>query len=111
MYCGGSSVKDQLFPDVNHLFCTSRSPLFPNCMLHININAFTCHWRRPIILFHRHIHMREARTAKRLAVVVGFFITCWLPFFIAYLITPFLNSEIPGWLYEMFTWLGKDKMR
>ena len=53
--------------------------------------------------------MREARTAKRLAVVVGFFITCWLPFFVGYVAAPFIPKEhFPINLYTFLTWLGKD---
>ena len=53
--------------------------------------------------------MREARTAKRLAVVVGFFITCWLPFFVGYVAAPFIPKEhFPITLYTFLTWLGKE---
>lgn len=56
---------------------------------------------------HRHIHIREARTAKRLAIVVGFFIMCWLPFFVLYVMAPFLSNEtFPATMYEFCTWLG-----
>ncbi|TRY76425.1 hypothetical protein TCAL_13334, partial [Tigriopus californicus] len=56
---------------------------------------------------HRHIHIREARTAKRLAIVVGFFIMCWLPFFVLYVMAPFLSTEtFPATAYELCTWLG-----
>ncbi|KFB41294.1 AGAP013324-PA-like protein [Anopheles sinensis] len=50
---------------------------------------------------------RENKTTQTLSIVVGGFIACWLPFFINYIITPFLPK---GWsvpeLGEFFTWLG-----
>ena len=47
------------------------------------------------------------RTAKRLAVVVVAFITCWLPFFVSYVARPFHAERlIPGGVYTFLTWLG-----
>ena len=48
------------------------------------------------------------RTAKRLAVVVAAFITCWLPFFVAYVARPFhaAHFALPEGVYTFFTWLG-----
>ncbi|XP_017468915.1 PREDICTED: putative tyramine receptor 2 [Rhagoletis zephyria] len=50
---------------------------------------------------------KENKTTQTLSIVVGGFIACWLPFFIYYLITPFLEEhEVSRTLAKGLTWLG-----
>ena len=59
-------------------------------------------------LLNRPAQCDTCRTAKRLAVVVVAFITCWLPFFVAYVARPFhaAHFALPEGVYTFFTWLG-----
>jgi tyramine receptor len=50
---------------------------------------------------------RENKTTQTLSIVCGSFIAFWLPFFIYYLITPFLPDDKKSpVLAEVLTWLG-----
>ncbi|KAL0276763.1 UNVERIFIED_CONTAM: hypothetical protein PYX00_004263 [Menopon gallinae] len=50
---------------------------------------------------------RENKTTQTLTIVVGGFVACWLPFFITYIMTPFLPEwAIPNLLMTIFIWLG-----
>lgn len=50
---------------------------------------------------------RENKTTQTLSIVVGGFIVCWLPFFVYYLITPFIpHDQVSGTLTNCLTWLG-----
>ncbi|KAH8351181.1 hypothetical protein KR084_009415 [Drosophila pseudotakahashii] len=50
---------------------------------------------------------KENKTTQTLSIVVGGFIACWLPFFVNYLITPFLaEHQASHMLAKALTWLG-----
>ncbi|XP_065722129.2 tyramine receptor 1 [Drosophila suzukii] len=50
---------------------------------------------------------KENKTTQTLSIVVGGFIACWLPFFVNYLITPFLaEHQASQMLAKALTWLG-----
>lgn len=44
--------------------------------------------------------------AKTLAIIVGLFVLCWLPFFTLYLIRPFCEDCINPYLFSVVFWIG-----
>ncbi|XP_068603868.1 D(3) dopamine receptor-like [Brachionichthys hirsutus] len=71
---------------------TSLRPAFHS---HINNSRF------------RSMHAREKKATQMLAIVLGVFLICWLPFFVTHILNTHCRTcYVPPGLYGAFTWLG-----
>ncbi|RVE58790.1 hypothetical protein OJAV_G00197640 [Oryzias javanicus] len=87
-------------------------PIRLNCEVKELSNGRTHTSLRPISHSHnnprfRSMHAREKKATQMLAIVLGVFLICWLPFFVTHILNTHCRTcHIPPALYGAFTWLG-----
>ncbi|XP_056619767.1 trace amine-associated receptor 1-like [Triplophysa dalaica] len=49
---------------------------------------------------------KEGKATKTLAIIMGVFLTFWIPFFFCNIIDPFIGYSVPPLLFDLFFWVG-----
>ncbi|XP_049336499.1 trace amine-associated receptor 1-like [Astyanax mexicanus] len=52
------------------------------------------------------LNKEQRKATKTLAVVLGVFLALWTPFFVCYIMNPFISYSVPPVFIEMFAWIG-----
>ncbi|XP_055042649.2 trace amine-associated receptor 1-like [Misgurnus anguillicaudatus] len=48
----------------------------------------------------------ERKATKTLAIIMGVFLTFWIPFFLCNIIDPFIGYSVPPMLFDLFMWIA-----
>lgn len=100
--CKYSTCHHQQFKPVH--YCQSQMSISESCLSSSKLRVHTYGKRMPIRISSS---KRETKAAQTLSMVVGGFIACWLPFFIYYLLIPFLpRDSVSEATMSFLTWLG-----
>lgn len=87
-------------------FCQSQTSISESCLSSSKLRMQHHNYgkRMPIRISSS---KRETKAAQTLSMVVGGFIACWLPFFVYYLLIPFLPPDsVSESAMRALTWLG-----